>query len=119
MSTSTPRTYEWLVIIPDKPGALAKRLEVRPAHFAGLKTNIDNGRFQMGGAILDEVPADDEPTSLKMSGSTIVLNASSKEEIIGFLREDPYAKEGVWDVDNAQMWPLKCAFRIPVKGQQV
>lgn len=36
MSTSTtsaaaePRKFEWLVVVPDKPGTLAKRLEVRP-----------------------------------------------------------------------------------------
>jgi uncharacterized protein YciI len=157
MSTSAPaRKYEWLVVIPDKPGALAKRLEVRPQHFAALKTNIENGCFQMGGmylvppatpiplpfrihvstrrastpvkpltltlltgAILDEVPVDDEPSSMKMSGSTIVMVASSRDEVVNLLREDVYAKNGVWDVDNVQMWPLKCAFRIPVKGQQV
>lgn len=81
-----------------------------------------------------------------MSGSTLVIVASSKEEILQTLREDVYAKSGVWDVDKvrflyiiisplthmlpkayvlervlmdkecqAQMWPLKCAFRIPVK----
>lgn len=29
-SSAAPRTYEWLVVIPDKPGMQAKRLEVRP-----------------------------------------------------------------------------------------
>lgn len=29
-ASSSPRTYEWLVVVPDKPGTLAKRLEVRP-----------------------------------------------------------------------------------------
>jgi hypothetical protein len=29
-STSAGRKYEWLVVVPDFPGALEKRLEVRP-----------------------------------------------------------------------------------------
>ncbi|KAK5660069.1 hypothetical protein OQA88_13538 [Cercophora sp. LCS_1] len=115
MSSSTGRKYEWLVVVPDFEGVLDKRIEARPLHFAGLKPNIDSGLFQMGGAILDEVPKDDEPSSLKMSGSTLIIVAETKEEILGKLREDVYAKSGVWDVDSAQMWPLKCAFRIPVK----
>lgn len=27
---SETRKYEWLVVVPDKPGMMAKRLEVRP-----------------------------------------------------------------------------------------
>ncbi|KAK0635899.1 hypothetical protein B0T17DRAFT_483534 [Bombardia bombarda] len=114
MSSSTGRKYEWLVVIPDFPGVLDKRVAARPAHFAGLKTVIDAGLCKMGGAILDEVPVDDEPSSLKMSGSTIVMIAETREEILEALRNDTYTKQGVWDVEKAQMWPLKCAFRIPV-----
>ncbi|KAK3942237.1 hypothetical protein QBC46DRAFT_380368 [Diplogelasinospora grovesii] len=108
---STGRKFEWLVVIPDLPGTLQKRIEVRPEHFAGLKPAIESGLFKMGGAILDEVPADDEPFSLKFCGSTIVIMAENKEEIKAALNKDVYAKKGVWDVENAQMWPLKCAFR--------
>jgi len=35
-----------------------------------------------------------------MSGSTLVIVASSKEEVLQTLREDVYAKSGVWDVDK-------------------
>ncbi|ELQ42864.1 hypothetical protein OOU_Y34scaffold00192g50 [Pyricularia oryzae Y34] len=97
-SEATPRKYEWLVVIPDLPGVLDKRFIVRP---------------QFIGALLDEVPKDDDPASLKMSGSTLVAVASSREEIMEVLKADPYAKEGVWDLDKVQMWPFKCAFRKP------
>lgn len=30
MATEAPKKIEWLVVIPDFPGAQAKRLEVRP-----------------------------------------------------------------------------------------
>ncbi|KAK3327118.1 hypothetical protein B0T19DRAFT_420827 [Cercophora scortea] len=99
-SAAPVRKYEWLVVIPDFPGALAKRIEARPLHFAGLKPAMESGLYKMGGAVLDEVPADDEPTSLKMSGSTVIIVAESKEEILKVLRDDIYAKSGVWDVDN-------------------
>ncbi len=35
-----------------------------------------------------------------MNGSTVIIVAESKEEILETLRKDVYAKEGVWDVDN-------------------
>ncbi|KAL0476032.1 hypothetical protein QR685DRAFT_514288 [Neurospora intermedia] len=122
MATSTTTTagkkIEWLVVVPDFEGVGEKRLEVRPDHFAGLGKNVDNGCFQMGGAVLSEPPTSDDPKTFKFAGSTIVLVAESREEVIKILKDDVYAQKGVWDVDNAQMWPFKCAFRFPVPGQQ-
>ncbi|KAK3500279.1 uncharacterized protein B0T23DRAFT_371935 [Neurospora hispaniola] len=116
MATSTTTTagkkIEWLVVVPDFEGVGEKRLEVRPDHFAGLGKNVDNGCFQMG------APTSDDPKTFKFAGSTIVLVAESREEVIKILKDDVYAQKGVWDVDNAQMWPFKCAFRFPVPGQQ-
>jgi hypothetical protein len=54
----------------------------------------------MGGAVLTEVPADDEASSLQFAGSTLVTVASSKEEVLELLRADVYAKNGVWDVEK-------------------
>ncbi|KAI6251675.1 hypothetical protein MCOR07_008742 [Pyricularia oryzae] len=78
-----------------------------------MQAFVESGEWKMGGALLDEVPKDDDPASLKMSGSTLVAVASSREEIMEVLKADPYAKEGVWDLDKVQMWPFKCAFRKP------
>lgn len=120
MATSTAtagKKIEWLVVVPDFEGVGEKRLEVRPDHFAGLGKNVENGCFQMGGAVLSEPPTSDDPKTFKFAGSTIVLLAESREEVIKILKEDVYAQKGVWDVDNAQMWPFKCAFRFPVSGQ--
>ncbi|KAK3953775.1 hypothetical protein QBC32DRAFT_111224 [Pseudoneurospora amorphoporcata] len=117
-STATAgKKIEWLVVVPDFEGVGEKRLEVRPDHFAGLGKNVDNGCFQMGGAVLSEPPTSDDPKTFKFAGSTIVLLAESREEVIEILKGDVYAQKGVWDVDNAQMWPFKCAFRFPVPGQ--
>lgn len=61
---------------------------------------MESGKLQMGGAVLTEVPKDDEPSSLQFAGSTIVTTASSKEEVVEFLKKDVYAQNGVWDVEN-------------------
>ncbi|POS76024.1 hypothetical protein DHEL01_v205575 [Diaporthe helianthi] len=113
MASSTPRTYEWLVVIPDKPGALAKRLEVRPQHFEGLTKLKESGKFKMGGAVLEEMPPDDEISSMKFSGSTLMVVAESKQEVIDLIKDDVYVKSGVWDFEKAQIWPAKIAFRYP------
>ncbi|KAK3377713.1 hypothetical protein B0H63DRAFT_477783 [Podospora didyma] len=114
-AVATPgRKYEWLVIVPDFKDALSKRIAARNGHLGDLKPAVESGLYKMGGAILEEVPADDDPSSLKMCGSSLIIVAESKEEILATLRNDVYAKSGVWDVDNAQMWPMISAFRIPV-----
>ncbi|AEO63604.1 2dfd283c-f207-4328-bbd7-303f58aaccb9 [Thermothielavioides terrestris] len=105
------KKFEWLVVIPDFPGAQQKRLDVRPEHFANLRPFRESGVYQMGGAILNEVPTSADPSTFSFAGSTIVMLASSREEIKEVLRQDVYGKSGVWDVENAQMWPLLCAFR--------
>ncbi|KAK4201463.1 hypothetical protein QBC40DRAFT_278261 [Triangularia verruculosa] len=117
-STEIPHKIEWLVVVPDFPGAHEKRLEVRPQHFGALRPAVDAGVFKMGGAVLNEPPQGADPAKFSFAGSTIVISASSREEIKELLRGDVYAKEGVWDVENAQMWPFLCAFRFPVPGQE-
>jgi len=38
------------------------------------------------------------------------MEANSKEECIAALNDDIYYKSGVWDVDGAQITPMKVAF---------
>jgi hypothetical protein len=37
------------------------------------------------------------------------MEAESKDKIIKALKEDVYYKNGVWDVDNAEITPMKLA----------
>jgi hypothetical protein len=55
------------------------------------------------GAVLHDMPKDDEPSSLDFAGSTFVLSAENKEEVIEHLKGDIYARSGVWDVDNVSI----------------
>jgi uncharacterized protein YciI len=119
MASSQPADlWEWLVIIPDKPGTKDKRLEVRPAHLKNVLAvaEAQPETYKMGGVILNDLPGPEtaaNPAGWDFHGSTIIMQARSREEIIEFISKDIYVKEGVWDVEKVQMWPLKAAFRIP------
>ncbi|KAG7289772.1 hypothetical protein NEMBOFW57_006148 [Staphylotrichum longicolle] len=114
MATSdAPKKMEWLVVVPDFPGAHQKRLEVRPQHFANLSAFKDSGLYQTGGAILNDVPTSDDPSTFSFAGSTLVVQATTRDEVMDILRKDVYVAAGVWDVENAQIWPFLCAFRHP------
>ena len=43
----------------------------------------------------------------------IIMEAHSREDCIKALKEDIYFKSGVWDVDGAQVMPMKLAFIRP------
>jgi uncharacterized protein YciI len=75
-------------------------------HFTGIQSAKESGLFQMGGAVLNEVPTSDDPKTFSFAGSTIVIQASSREEVVEILKQDIYAKSGVWDVDNVSLLPF-------------
>ncbi|OAP60901.1 hypothetical protein AYL99_05903 [Fonsecaea erecta] len=107
-SSATP-TNEWLVIVPDHPNALEKRLAVRPQHLQGLKPKIDAGIVVFGGATLSQQPAEGETPN--MTGSAMLIKANTEQEVRDFLDSDPYTKGGAWDASKAQIMPFKCAVR--------
>ncbi|KAI8725447.1 hypothetical protein NCS52_00115800 [Fusarium sp. LHS14.1] len=108
-----PGKYEFLVVVPDKPGVREKRLEVRHLHFSNMLPNVENGSWKTGGALLNSVPKDDSPDSLDFMGSTLVCVAKSVEEVREQLSKDIYATSGVWDMDKIQIYPFRAAFRNP------
>ncbi|KAI1344788.1 hypothetical protein F5Y15DRAFT_410484 [Xylariaceae sp. FL0016] len=108
-SAPPPGKYEWLIVVPDKPGTLQKRLELLPKHSEALKPMLESSMLKTG-----DKPADDnDPTTYDLCGSTMVLVAESKQEVQEFLSKDIYATSGVWDVDNALIWAAKIVFRTP------
>lgn len=52
------------------------------------------------GAILEDMPANDEVSSMKFAGSTIIVVAESREAVLDALRGDVYVKSGVWDLEK-------------------
>ncbi|KAK5992205.1 hypothetical protein PT974_05606 [Cladobotryum mycophilum] len=111
MATAAQK-HEFLVVVPDKPGVKDLRLEVRPKHFEGLKPGLESGNWKMGGGLLKDLPSGDDPSGWDFYGSTFVVLAESKEEIIEIMKKDIYSTSGVWDVEKAQILPFKKAFRF-------
>ncbi|KAL4809065.1 hypothetical protein BDV18DRAFT_158001 [Aspergillus unguis] len=100
---------EFLCILPDKPGAQAKRLEVRPQHLEGVKPLVEAGKAVVGGAMLEAHPAEGETPSFK--GSMIIYVTETADEAWELIKSDVYVKSGVWDLENAQVIPFKSAVR--------
>ncbi|EXV02488.1 YCII-related domain protein [Metarhizium robertsii] len=118
MSSSAPKVREFLVILPDKPGVKEKRLEEPGTdslrtHFKNMTPHVESGDWKMGGALLNEVPADDNAANFDFFGSTVVCKGESKEAVLEQLKKDVYATSGVWDVEKIQIYPFICAFRNP------
>lgn len=108
MSSSQPQKIDWLVIAPDKPGTLEKRMAVRSAHLSNISARADAGFWKLGGAMLTEPPKDAEP--LAINGSAMMAYAATRDEVWEELKRDVYAKE-VWDLEKVQIIPFKTAFR--------
>lgn len=101
--------YEYLVTIPDVPGALEKRLAARPTHLSNLKPRIESGQVVFGGATLSKQPAEGEAPD--MTGSAMLIKANSEAEVRAILEEDAYVKGGAWDISKVVITPFRCAVR--------
>ncbi|KAL3481589.1 hypothetical protein BJX99DRAFT_253509 [Aspergillus californicus] len=92
---------EFLCILPDKPGAQAKRLEVRPKHLENVKPLVEAGKVVVG---------DGETPSFK--GSMLICYVDTEEEAWELIRNDIYTKSDVWDLEKVQVIPFKSALRV-------
>ncbi|KAL8784618.1 MAG: hypothetical protein Q9213_003873 [Squamulea squamosa] len=104
-------TYDWLVQTPDLPNAQQARLSNLSAHLAYNQPHIEAGNLVLTGPTLASQPesADQIPA---MTGSVSLLKAGSEEEVWAIVRENPYAKVGVWDLDRATVTPFRCVVRV-------
>ena len=76
----------------------------RRTHFKDLSARARSGtnQIRMGGALIHSVPKSDDPTTWDFAGSTIVMKASSREEVLEELKKDVYATSGVWDMEKVR-----------------
>ncbi|KAG5788076.1 hypothetical protein H9Q69_012860 [Fusarium xylarioides] len=100
--TKSEPVREWIVLIPDAKGSLETRMRVRETHIKEMLKHIDSGLFQMGGGTL----AGDS-----VNGSAIIARAKSAADILAVLKNDVYARSGVWDLENINFIPFKCVYR--------
>ena len=115
MSTSSPaQKQEYIVILPDKPHSLQKRLEVRPDHLKAMKPKVESGLFTFGGSYFDEHPSSGETPDMK--GSVMLAQAGSREEVMELLQNDIYSTSGVWDLSKVQIHAFRSALRRGMDG---
>ncbi|MEV4415906.1 YciI family protein [Catellatospora sp. NPDC049609] len=69
-------------------GALARRLAARDAHIALGDQLVASGNMLYGGAVLDEAG--------QMTGSVLVLDFPSREDVDAWLKIEPYVLGDVW-----------------------
>ena len=89
---------QYLVIAYDNDGALEKRLEVRDAHVEGAKKMMAEGKIIDAGALIE----DDQ-----MVGSTLFVDFEDDDEINEWLENEPYVTNGVWNMEEFQIVPVK------------
>ncbi|VTT68137.1 unnamed protein product [Fusarium fujikuroi] len=94
--TKSELVREWIVLIPDVEGSLETRMRVRETHIEEMLKHIDSGLFQMGGGTLDGDSVD---------GSAIIARAKSEAHVLAVLKNDVYARSGVWDLENIKFIP--------------
>ncbi|KMP04261.1 hypothetical protein CIHG_05020 [Coccidioides immitis H538.4] len=103
--------YEWFVRLPDRPDVLETRLENRPLHVSHNKPLMENGTITFGGPLLSSQPTSMEEGLQKITGSIHLIKARTEEEVWELVRDDPYAKLEVWDLEKAEGdvhwgWPI-------------
>ena len=76
----------FIIRAEDKPGALAHRMDVRPAHLAYLQANMSV--IKVAGALLDEKG---DPF-----GSVLVVDVADLAAARAFADGDPFASQGVF-----------------------
>ncbi|KAL6940653.1 hypothetical protein ACO0QE_004565 [Hanseniaspora vineae] len=98
---------EWIAVVYDKPNV--DRLKFRTEHLQGIPPAFESGELTSAGAIYKGLNAEGKPEGF--AGSVVSVNADSKEEVIAFLKKDPYHINGVWDTENALIYPYGVAKR--------
>lgn len=89
---------QYLIIAYDYEDALEKRMESRPAHVEGTQKLMAEGKIVSACALIE----DD-----KMVGSSVVTNFENEDEFDEWLVNEPYVKNGVWNMEEIQVVPIK------------
>lgn len=92
---------EFMVIARDGTDteAPARRASVRNTHLAFIQPYVDRGEVLVGGAMLDAVGG--------MVGSCVLCDFETREQLNGWLRNDPYVTGGVWE--DIEVIPFRTA----------
>jgi len=90
---------QFLVYRKDKAGALPIRLKHYRAHLDYLRPFKD--RLVVGGPTLGAGTGTDDND---MTGSFLIMEAQSWDEVQGFVAEDPFTKAGLFSTTIIERW---------------
>ena len=105
---------DFLVRLPDYPNVLQTRIENRPLHLTHNKPHFESGKIAFGGPMYSSQPESLEDGMSKITGSIHVCKAATEEEVWEMVRNDPYAKLGVWDLAKTVVTPMKVFVSKPL-----
>ncbi len=89
---------QYLIIAYDNEDAQERRLESRQAHLEGAKKLMAEGKIVNAGALIE----DD-----KMVGSSLFVDFENDDELDQWLKDEPYVKNKVWNMEEFQIVPIK------------
>ncbi|KAL4948252.1 hypothetical protein BDW69DRAFT_189444 [Aspergillus filifer] len=101
---------ELLVVIPDRPNVLDRRLAIRPRHSPNFVRLHNEGYVSWAGPLFEK-HVSDAGIRRPFKGSAMVVNEEDQECLKRMLASDVYIKEGVWDIDNALIVPFRTTMR--------
>ncbi|KAK9418681.1 putative YCII-related domain-containing protein [Seiridium unicorne] len=111
-SSSVSKELERLVVLPDMPNVLARRVEIRPRHSPNFVRLHDYGYVSWAGPIFEEhIDADISKRPFK--GSVMVVNDNDWSGFMEKVKSDIYVKERIWDMDKASFIPFRTLMRRP------
>ncbi|KNZ53088.1 hypothetical protein VP01_3348g2 [Puccinia sorghi] len=107
-STTHSNLNTYLVIAPDlKDSNRCVLLKLREEHIKMAKEGLNTGRIVNGGAMLDSDPSESNSFLPKMTGSWLLIKASSIDEARQMCLNDVYSTQSAWDVTKLQITPVK------------
>lgn len=88
-----PDTKLFAAVISYGPDIVERRAPHREAHLAHLRRLHEEGKVVLAGA-----------WNNPLDGGLIIFRAASREEVEALMREDPYAKAGLFEDVRVREW---------------
>ncbi|KAL1934058.1 hypothetical protein VTP01DRAFT_6240 [Rhizomucor pusillus] len=102
LATSARAFEKYIVIARDfpDPDALLRRMAVRDKHLENIKPALESKKLIAGG------PMFDSHDNGKMTGSCMIVEAASREEVEKMITDDIYVKGKVWESWDIYPWKV-------------
>ncbi|KIP08660.1 hypothetical protein PHLGIDRAFT_29453 [Phlebiopsis gigantea 11061_1 CR5-6] len=106
MSETTKSKFAFVVYAPDytDPEAYSRRMAVRQNHLDNAKSLKQQGVMKIGGGLL--TPETYQTADKKLTGSVLVFEAESLEDVRKLVESDVYWTSNVWDKEKTVISPF-------------